>query len=370
MDTQALWPHRIHQDKLRKKYDNEYPHYLHSLEAFEAAKKQALSSKKKTYEEKKQAINNLPDPPQPPLSPLLLVEEPTYEGLIKLLAVGQPSIGLFSDEGGRFIGGHGMSKDNLLKTASGMSSLWDGKPVTRVRAGDGSTLLCGRRLSIHLMAQPSVAQLILSNGMLLEQGFISRCLICYPNSRVGKRAYKEANLSSNSAMKAYIERILSILSSAMPLSGGKLNELQPRHLPLTAESKALWIDYYNSIERQIADGGELASIRGLGNKAPEHALRLAAIIALIDNLSCASIDPTYMKAGIVLMNYYLREANRLHSVGLSDPDLLLADKLLHWLQGNRSKHISLPEIYQKGPRPIRSAKQARTLMEILNHTVG
>ncbi len=90
----------------------------------------------------------------PPLEPLLLCEEPTYEGLVKLLAAGQPSVGLFSDEGGRFIGGHGMNPDNLLKTAAGMSGLWDGKPVDRVRGGDGATKLYGRRVSCHLMVQP------------------------------------------------------------------------------------------------------------------------------------------------------------------------------------------------------------------------
>ena len=42
--------------------------------------------------------------PLPPLKPILTTEEPTYEGLVKLLLVGQPSMGLFSDEGGRFLG--------------------------------------------------------------------------------------------------------------------------------------------------------------------------------------------------------------------------------------------------------------------------
>ena len=45
------------------------------------------------------------DSPVPPLHPLVLVEEPTYEGIVKYLAIGQPSVGLFSDEGGRFLEG-------------------------------------------------------------------------------------------------------------------------------------------------------------------------------------------------------------------------------------------------------------------------
>ncbi len=69
--------------------------------------------------------------------------EPTFEGLCKLLAVGQPSVGVFASEGGQFIGGHGMSDDNKLRTAAGLSSVWDGEPIRRVRAGDGSIILPG-----------------------------------------------------------------------------------------------------------------------------------------------------------------------------------------------------------------------------------
>ena len=73
-------------------------------------------------------------------------EEPTYEGLVKALDTGWPSMGIFSDEGGRFLGGHGMNSENQLKTISGLSKMWDGKAITRTRAGDGSHKIYGRRL--------------------------------------------------------------------------------------------------------------------------------------------------------------------------------------------------------------------------------
>jgi hypothetical protein len=52
-----------------------------------------------------------PEPPAP-LLPDRIVTEPTFEGLTKLFATGQPSLGLFSDEGGQFLGGHAMNSDN------------------------------------------------------------------------------------------------------------------------------------------------------------------------------------------------------------------------------------------------------------------
>ena len=42
-------------------------------------------------------------------------------------------MGVFSAEGGQFIGGHGMSEDNRLKTAAALSGVWDGEPIKRVR---------------------------------------------------------------------------------------------------------------------------------------------------------------------------------------------------------------------------------------------
>ncbi|WP_285675116.1 DUF3987 domain-containing protein, partial [Paralimibaculum aggregatum] len=45
-----------------------------------------------------------PEPVAPPL-PYRLANEPTYEGLIRLFAEGAPSLGVFSDEAGQFLGG-------------------------------------------------------------------------------------------------------------------------------------------------------------------------------------------------------------------------------------------------------------------------
>ena len=64
---------------------------------------------------------------------MLTTEEPTYEGLVKLLDGGWPSVGLFSDEGGRFLGGFAMSEEQRIKTMAGLNSLWDGQPITRTR---------------------------------------------------------------------------------------------------------------------------------------------------------------------------------------------------------------------------------------------
>lgn len=70
--------------------------------------------------------------PRAPLLPNLTTAEPTFPGLVKLYQAGSPSLGLFSDDAGGFIGGHAMNTDNRLATAPP-------KPTDR-RAFEGETV--------------------------------------------------------------------------------------------------------------------------------------------------------------------------------------------------------------------------------------
>jgi hypothetical protein len=161
--------------------------YQNDKEGFEAAR---AAAKAKAGREggRREVINALDSVGQAPIAPLEAVvsfPEPTLEGLHKYLAIGQPSMGLFSDEGGMFVGGIGMSKENALKSAAGFSHLWDGSPVKRLRSLDGATVLYGRRVSLHLMLQPEAATNWLSDPTLRDQGLFSRLLIAAPPSLAG-----------------------------------------------------------------------------------------------------------------------------------------------------------------------------------------
>ena len=109
--------------------------------------------------------------PRPPLLPSVTAQEPTFEGLLKLYQAGRPALGLFSDEAGGFIGGHAMNSDNKLKTIAGLSQLWNGDTVNRIRSGDGATSYPGRRLAMHLMAQPVAARPLMADPQASGQGF-------------------------------------------------------------------------------------------------------------------------------------------------------------------------------------------------------
>jgi len=367
-DKQAAWPTRKYEKTLRSNYDTDLPAYENKKAAWDKARDTAINRDKSDVAAIENALNALGPRPSPPLQPMLTCPEPTFEGLCKLFAAGRPSLGLFSTEGGQFIGGHGMADENKLRTAAGLSALWDGEPIRRVRAGEGASILPGRRLAAHLMVQPEVADMLLSDRLLIDQGMLSRVLVTAPQSAAGTRLWREERPETDRDLKRYGARVLEILEAPLPLSAGKSNELEPRPLPLSAEARRLWIGFADHIEQAIAPGSPLEPVRGIANKLPEHAARLASVLTLVRDLHAAEIVDEEMRAGIALAEHYAAEALRLFDAKGTNPELRLAQRLLNWLMHHWNEPaISLPDIYQRSLNAIRDQATARKLVKILDN---
>ncbi len=364
-DKVALQPILAWQKMLTDCYRVEYPKFLIQTEAWAARKKEWLRGAAPN--------SNFTEPaPEPPIRPLMIVEEPTYEGVVKYFAAdGQPSIGLFSDEGGRFFGGHAMNQDNRLKTLAGLSSLWDGKEISRMRSGDGDMLLYGRRLSLHLMIQEIILNQLLSNPLFDLQGFLPRCLIIFPQSMSGNRVYVEENLASDPTILRFNETINSLLDARSDVEEPPFkipkNETSPRQLPLSAEAKKVWIAFHNKNDEDLAEGKPNHPIRRFASKAPEHLLRLSGTLALVEDPHVQEIGPEYIERAATLMQYYLTERLRIHGFIAINPDLVCAASLLKWFWQQGHAQVGLSMVYQFGPPSlgIRNADRARTIMKIL-----
>ena len=256
VDKEALWPIRQHEEGLRKRYDTELPGYLNAKAVFEKQRDQILGDRRKYPDPatKRAALDELGPEPAGPLNPMVLCSEPTLEGLERLFLVGQPSMGLFSGEGGQFIGGHGMQKEAKLKTAAALSGLWDGEPIRRVRARDGASFLPGRRLSMHLMVQPEVANLLLSDRLLADQGLLSRMLVTAPSTAAGTRFWQDPSPEGEAAIRRYGARLLCILEEPLPVVSGKLNELEVPAVAFNDAAAKTWIGFCDHIEVRPRSG--------------------------------------------------------------------------------------------------------------------
>ncbi|WP_431495536.1 YfjI family protein [Pseudomonas brassicacearum] len=301
-----------------------------------------------------------------PSAPRLITTDPTIEALIKGLCHDLPSMGLFCDEGGQFLGSSTMSRDNRLKAVTALSSLWDGSPIDRARSMAGESLRAyDRRVSLHLMLQPYLAMQLLSDPLLQGQGVLGRCLMTWPTSLAGQRSYQAVDLSKDAALKRYQRRLSGLFHQPWSLSSD--GALQLSTLSLSPLARRRWIDLHDAIEAQLGEFGELASVRPSGSKAADNLLRIAAILAVVEEGSTVGAD--HIQRASALVGYYLTEIQRLTE---QEPVCRVkeeADRLLRWLQAKDWKCFSIRDLNRNGPRFARKSSRhaAKLLVELLEH---
>lgn len=329
-----------------------------------------LNEAKKGKGEKRTAaqadLSALGGEPAAPPSPDRVVTEPTFEGLTRLYVTGQPSLGIFSDEGGQFLGGHAMNSDNRQKTLTALNDLWQGNPIRRTRAGDGAYVLYERRLAMHLMAQPGVAHAFMADPLAGDSGFLARFLICQPPSAIGTRLHRFIT-EDTGALGAFSSRLREILDMPMPMPmDADTRELQPRILPLSNGARSLLIEFHDTIETLQAPGGDLAHITGTASKAAEQAGRIAGMLTLWQDLSAPEVGARDMANAITLAQFYLSEAARLAEAATVSAEIERAEKLRKWLlEAWGEAEIAQAEVVQSGPYALRNVKTARPALALL-----
>ena len=212
------------------------------------------------------------------------------------------------------------------------------------------------------MVQPGIAMDLLSDHALEDQGLLSRFLVVSPASSAGSRFWKPTSPSPE--LDAYTFQITEVLQAAGVQDASEaetdllLLHLHPSGLPV-------WTEFHDHVERQLGKSGPLYTIRTFASKAPEHAVRLAGALQIVEDPQCQSVDRVHMARGIEIANYYVQERLRLAESRVS-PEIAAAEALQQWLT-NRWPHdeVALADVYQKGPSQLRSAAKARPVMRLL-----
>jgi len=341
VDKEALRAARIHEKELIRKFEAE-------LDARKASKKTSSDSGNSSGDADG-------DQPEPQL-PYILVDDFTYEGVFKLLYKGQPSIGLIADEGAQVFGGHGMSKENEMRTAAGLSKLWDCGELSRVRAGDGSAKMYGKRTASHLMVQPVIAERVLSNPMLVGQGVLARSLLAYPDGTAGTRTYVAESLRDDLAMREYERRLLELHQKEPIYAQQGHYELEPYSLHLKRDAKDEWVAFYNWVEERLRPGGEFAAVKAWASKTPEQALRIAGVLTLVENPNAGEIDKDTIRRAAELALWHLSEARRLAGTAELSSEVRDAEALLNWCHETGREELYSAVALQYGPSRIRESK--------------
>jgi hypothetical protein len=254
-----------------------------------------------------------------------------------------------------------MSDEARIRSAARLSSLWDGESIDRVRSGDGVSVIVGKRLAMHLMAQPAIAAAFLSDSTLRDQGLLSRFLISAPAGTAGTRKFRAPSGHALRSIDTFGQRVRDLLAATPPTNGdGRL-----RSILIEDMARELFIKFHDAVEVELAPGGKLAAIKGFAAKLAEHAARIGAVIALFTDHTCTSVSEDAMAAGVNQADYYASEALRLTDDARVGEPLRHAEKLHRWLSERRQDIIWPAEVYQYGPSELRTKADALKAIGIL-----
>lgn len=362
-DKLALLPVRNREAEMYREFLPKQAEYTADNAAYQAARKKAQTGNK-TRDQIRNALELCGEEPLAPATPLLLCDEVTMQGLHKLLAEAMPSIGLISDEGAQLLGGYSMQAEQRTATGAGLSKLWDGSPVKRVRAGDGVSILPGRRVSLHLMVQERIARTLFGDVDLANQGLLSRILPCHPTSRKGHRPWREPSEESERALDLYASRLTNLLRSPMPMDP-MTRALTPKTISLSAEAKELFVAWHDHVEEELKKGGRFEKISGFAAKLPEHAVRIAAVMAYFEAASVQEISKAALDAGITLAQFYAAEALRLYGVRSADEETDAAASLIEWVRGQKLAIVGARMLGRNGPGRDMNAKERQRAIQLL-----
>ena len=396
---------REHEKSLKASKSKEFAHYDAQKDVYSKKRDTLLAEirrQTKAREDTSECERRLEELEQPkgPVIPKWSYEDMTMEGLLKSMK-DWPVAVLETDEAGSIFGGYSMSSDHSMKTFAQLNKLWSGDRV-KITRGDVTkeAELDGARLTVGLSLQPSVLQKFMdSQGEQAEgSGFLARFLVSAPESLMGTRFYEETR-KAWFGLAAFNEKILKLLNQTVKTRTDRRRK--PKVMTLTPEAMNIWIEYHNSVEAQIAEGGKYRDVKSTAAKSAENAARIAALFEILDGSSSnqetkldhidfsepesvesgadtdsvdnepegPKVGETQMVAGVRLAQWYLDEAQRYQTKVLVPKEIQNAWKLDAWLLRRcREKHVDYfpkNEVLQGGPGSMRKCEQLQAALNIL-----
>lgn len=214
--------------------------------------------------------------PKPPRSNKFLYEDTTPPALVQMLHQNTSNGCLATSEANSIFSGKALGELDKLNT------LWDGGNVIVDRISRDGFVLQNARLSLSLMAQPSViARFMGKRGEEARgTGFLARFLVAKPREMAGERNHDSTlNLQRK---KAFNSRILERL---------KNKDTDTRQILIFSEpAKEYWYEKSSQIENEMKENGVYYYLKDHASKLLENASRLSAILHTFERSSEKNIE--------------------------------------------------------------------------------
>ena len=192
-------------------------------------------------------------------------DDVTTEKLVSMIAENDGKAAIFSPEGGIFDLLKGMytryvNIDVFLKGYSG-------DPIRVDRIGRESETIYNPVLTVMLMAQPTVLSGVMENGNFRGRGLTARFLYCVPESKVGKRSYRNETLPQP-VYQRYEQCIRNILEDEP--------DMKPEVITLSDEADKLLESFSEELEPKLIT--EYADIADWAGKLVGSVARIATLL--------------------------------------------------------------------------------------------
>ncbi len=293
--------------------------------------------------------------PLPPAPPFLAVSAAPVAGLIDQLKA-RPNLLLFSDTPAPLL------RTAKLTGAAFLREIWDNGSFIAGR-GRGAQRIVERRLSVHLTAPPDEGRAVLADPVLEREGVLARFLVAGPASLIGARPWCPPILDP--CLGDYARKIGAGLDPAAG-TPADVSRVMTRVADFSPAARDRWSAFAGEMEGRMAAGGDFAAARALAAKLPQHAARLAALLAGYENV--AGIDEEAAAGGIALARWYGAEALRLAPAAQQNVAEDQSREILAWLRRSHSKGpFALADVYSDGPSFARTSRAARALLRDLEN---
>ena len=130
-------------------------------------------------------------------------------------------------------------------------------------------------------------------------------------------------------------------------------------MTFSTEAKQYWMEFSESVEKDIGDGAYLEEVKDCASKMPNNVARIAAILQYYLTGS-EVITAENMRTATTLGNFYLEEFKEVFGVKtIAEEERYYGDILLNYLKKNVDTSVEYSKTYilQNGPRALRKRRE-------------
>lgn len=246
--------------------------------------------------------------------PTLIASDVTVEVVSRLLSQNNGRLGILSAEGGIFAIFAGRYSDN--KPVNDVFLKGHAGDMIKVhRVGRESEHIEQPALTMGICIQPTILENLGHKRLLQDSGLLARFLFAIPETSLGSGTFETPAISEDHR-KTYCRIIRHILESAE-----EAENMQT--IRLSGEAVTRFRQFYEDIERRLAESGDLYSILPWGGKLRGAVLRIAGLLELVKNAEnrlgsnfAPEISLQTIESAIEIGRYFIPHAKC--AIGLDD----------------------------------------------------